>query len=214
MLTPDLDALVTAIPFAQLPAARARLLDLAGEPAEMLALARVSDELQIALESCPDSDRALNNLERFVHARGSRLALYHLFAQHPAALDALVRIVAASQYLADVLVRNPEYFDLVSDSALLQAPRREDHLTGELSSATGAFRSTEAKLNAIRRFHRRELLRIGAADLLDYFDLVTTTQQLAALADAMVRECLRVVTGKGDGCGLTVLAFGKLGGES
>lgn len=220
MLTPDLEALVSAIPFAQPAAARARLLELAGAPAELLALARLSEELIALLRDCADPDRALNNLERFVHARGARLQLYHQLEQHPAALEALIVVLAGSQYLGDVLARNPEYFDLLGDRTALSAPRALPALRDELSLSCAAFRTLEARLNAVRRFKRRELLRLGCADLLGGADLVQITAQLSDLAEAVVAQCLDLVggaafdpsSGRGAKHGLVVLALGKLGG--
>ncbi|MDP7645515.1 MAG: hypothetical protein QGG60_12585, partial [Anaerolineales bacterium] len=69
--------------------------------------------------------------------------------------------------------------------------------------------------DALRRFQRAELLRIGTCDLLDLFDLPTVVGQLSRLADSLVRACLELVsahTGVGAD-GFVVIALGKLGGE-
>ncbi|MBK9232827.1 MAG: hypothetical protein IPO15_18805 [Anaerolineae bacterium] len=46
------------------------------------------------------------------------------------------------------------------------------------------------QLNALRRFQRWELLRIGAADFFGLLDLPKVTLQLSRLADALVWQCL------------------------
>ena len=212
MLHPDLEALLSRVEFAQPSVARTRLDDLAGDPAELIALARLATEFGDSLSTCADPDAAINHLGRFVHARGARLQLYQLFADHPAAFDGLIQVLAASQYLADVLVRNPEYYHALSDREFLRTPRRPDELRAELHSTCAPFHAPEAKLDAVRRFRRRELLRIGAADLHGLADLGQTTEQLSCLADAVVEQCLRVVSGDGEHAGLIVFALGKLGG--
>src|SRR5258707_8778997 len=132
MFPADLEILLARVGFGDKAAARARLEELATDAAELLALVQTSAELGDALESSADPDSAIKNLSRFVHARGSRLALYHLFKDDPAGLDSLIHVLAASQYLADVLVRNPEYLAIVSDSTLLSTPRTRQELAEEL----------------------------------------------------------------------------------
>ena len=187
--------------------------ELASDAAELLALVRLSTELGDALAPSADPDAGLRHLSRFVQARGSRLQLYHLLADDPATLDRLIRIVAASQYLADVLVRNPEYFDVISDGELVSTPRSRQDVAAELAATCASFPSEAARLDAVRRFRRREILRIGAADLCGLFDLRQTAEQLSCLADAIVGQCLQVVATSGQSAGLIVLALGKLGGD-
>src|SRR6478672_11026199 len=212
MLPADLEGLLTWVGFHDRASARLRLQELAGDAAELLALVRLSDDLGDALVASADPDAALRNVSRFVHARGARLQLYHLFAGDPAALARLVRIVGAGQYLADVLVRNPEYLELVSDSASLETPRSNAELEKELEATSRAFPTAAAQLDAIRRFRRREILRIGAADICGILDFRQVTEQLSSLADAVVSQCMHIVEGGASG-DLIVLALGKLGGN-
>ncbi len=67
----------------------------------------------------------------------------------------------------------------------------------------------------MRRFQSWELLRIGACDLLDLYDLPAVTRQLSNLADSLIRSCLKIAaaqTGVEPGI-LTVIGMGKLGGK-
>src|SRR5438128_530545 len=80
----------------------------------------------------------------------------------------------------------------------------------ELAATCASFPSEAARLDAVRRFRRREILRIGAADLCGLFDLRQTAEQLSCLADAIVGQCLQVVATSGQSAGLIVLALGKL----
>src|SRR2546428_245165 len=96
--------------------------------------------------------------------------------------------------------------ELAADAAELLALVR---ISAELGEALASCADPHG---AVRRFRRREILRIGAADLCGLIDLRQTVQQLSCLADAVVVQCLHIV---GDGnvpCGLIVLALGKLGG--
>ena len=212
MLAPELESLLQRIPLARAAAARARMGELAGDPAESAALVHIAGTLGESLESCPDPDAALNNLERFVQARGARLQLYGLFADHPAALETIVQVVSTSQYLADVLVRNPEYFAVLSDTAALGRHRDVEELGRDLRASCDALGNSRAKFDAVRRYRRREVLRIGTADVRGHFDLARTAAQLSHLADCVVQQCFEIVAGPRTESGLFVLALGKLGG--
>jgi len=211
MIPPDLEQLVSAIAFRDPVAASVRLTELAGDAGDTLALMHLLDPLRSALEQAADPDAGLNHFARFVHVYGVRWQLYRLLADHPAALDTLIRVISSSNYLADILVRNPEYFDFVSNRLLLQA-RTLAEVSAELSATCSVFRSQYTRLDAIRRFRRREMLRIGVADLTGRFGLKEVTDQLSILADAVVSQCLRTIQG-GDTLGMFVLALGKLGGH-
>ena len=213
MLPRDLEAILTQVRLLDPKAARARLGDLAGDQAETMALARLASRLTDSLRSCPDPDGALKNLDRFVHSHGSRWQLYQLFDDLPATFHALLQTISSSQYLADVLVRNPEYFELLFDSTLLSQPRGLTDIRSDLRQTCAPFDTRANKLNAVRRFRRREILRIGAADLQGLFDLRSTVQQVSLLADAVVAQSLSIVSQQGDYAGLIVFALGKLGGS-
>src|SRR5207249_11639662 len=171
MLPSDLETLLKRIEFRDASAARARLAELAADAAELLALVRISAELGDALAASADPDAALRHLSRFVHARGSREQLYHVFSDDPATMERLNRVLGASQYLADVLVRNPEYLEIVGDGVLLGRPRSKPEMACELARICTPFPSTAGRLDAVRRFRRREMLRIGAGDLCGLLDL-------------------------------------------
>ncbi len=212
-LPPDLEDLLRGAGFTDPEAARRRLGGLFRDAAEMLALARLSPMLRDVLGGCPDPDAAWLHLARFVEVRGSRLQLYGSFLDHPALLDRFVHVTSASRYLADILVRNPDYLSLLSDAGALARPRPAAELRDELRRVRGSSPGEEAKLDAMRRIHRREVLRIGAAELLGFQGLPEAARQVSDLADAFVGQCLAVAAGRKDAAGLIVLALGKWGGE-
>ena len=68
----------------------------------------------ILARECPrlsDPDMAINNLERFFAASRSGLALAALFERDETAIPILLRIFATSQYLSDLLIRDPAAYD-------------------------------------------------------------------------------------------------------
>lgn len=183
-----------------------RLQRIAGEPPDRLAFADIADEVLLALRDCADAEMALNHFERFVESLGSRSNLFHYLANDPRTLETLMTLFAGSQFLTEILLRNPEYFDVLIEWDALAQPKEREQLRRELAAALKPFRTPSSQWNAARRFQRLELLRLGACDLLGLMDLETVTAQLSRLADVLVDACLR-------SDGLIVVAMGKLGGE-
>jgi [glutamine synthetase] adenylyltransferase / [glutamine synthetase]-adenylyl-L-tyrosine phosphorylase len=166
---------------------------------------------------------ALNNLERYA-AGVNRTVLYRTLAEHPGAALLLARVGGSSQFLADVLRRRP------SNLAWLLEPQTmrvwfADDFAEDRAHSLRPFTTREARMNALRRFKYRQLLRIGARDLLGDADLSVTTEELSRLADACLGQALRdadeaararygaPLDAAGAETGLAIIGMGKLGGE-
>ena len=166
---------------------------------------------------------ALNNLERYVSAV-DRSVVFGTLGSHPGAIPLLARVLGSSQVLADALRRRPSSLAWLLEPATMRLWFAED-LAADLAQALGAFEAREARLNALRRFKYRHLLRIGARDLLGDADLAGTTEELSHLADACIAQALAEAAATareaygapvgpaGSETGVAVVAMGKLGGE-
>jgi glutamate-ammonia-ligase adenylyltransferase len=192
---------------------------MAADPHVRLALADLAPELLDCARLSADPAMVLHNLERFVDASYNRLNLLRYLRTDPRAVAVLVALFAGSQFLSEVLVRNPEYFELLtSDQTLLEDSDRVQ-VHQRLSQALRAFSAVDSQANAMRRFQRLELLRTGVADLLGLIDLHAVVARLSDLADALVAECLQLAQTQAESGGgsaegrLLVCAFGKLGGQ-
>ena len=166
---------------------------------------------------------ALNNLERYA-AGVDRSVLFGTLAEHPGAVPLLARLGGSSQVLADVLRRRPSSLAWLLEPATMRLWFAED-LATDLAQTLGPFETRAARMNALRRFKYRHILRIGARDLLGDADLSMTTEELSHLADACISEALReaaVTVGDlfgtprgpdGSDTGVAVIGMGKLGGD-
>ncbi|MFH5806059.1 ACT domain-containing protein [Alienimonas sp. DA493] len=210
------------VPFDDPPAARRRLdatLAAAGDLAPGVK-EKVLPPLLAALAGAPAPDASLVNFERFVRAAADRRdkpphALFDYLAAHPRAVEILVRLFVGSQYLTDILIRNPDYLRRLTEHRRLPAFKsREDFLTEALSMADGQP-SPAARLDGLRSYQHWELLRIGACDTFGLLDLRSVTAQLSLLADGFTQAGLNLIAGElgVDADRFCVLAFGKLGGE-
>jgi glutamate-ammonia-ligase adenylyltransferase len=121
-----------------------------------------------------------------------------------------------------VLIRDSELLDW-----LQRGPERRDRsaLIDELWATVSSLPEEDDQKLALRRFRRRESLRIGYNDIVRGFPLEVTTQDLSDLADACVEAAVRLARGRAEarfGLALTargspvrfvVLGLGKLGGQ-
>jgi len=166
---------------------------------------------------------ALNNLERYAEVV-DRSVFFATLAEHPGATPLLARVLGSSQVLADALRRRPSNLAWLLEPATMRLWFAED-LAADLALTLGPFETREARMNALRRFKYRHLLRIGARDLLGDADLARTTEELSHLADACMAQALAEAAAAvgdaygaplgsaGSQTGLAVVAMGKLGGD-
>ena len=209
-------SLLAPVGFADWRAAHRRLLRVVGDPRAEQAVNRILPHLLTALSGAANPDRVLVSLERFVRSAGDRLSLLRHLSGNPRAVEILVTLFAGSQFLTEILLRNPEYFERLLAHRQLALPKGLDQFCAEAQACTlAAGRSVSDQLDALRRYQRWELLRIGACDLLDLFDLPAVTLQLSHLAEGLVRACLAVAAQRSGtpADGFTVIALGKLGGS-
>jgi len=176
------------------------------------ALARLFPYLSAALSNCADPDQALINMERFTSGDHAPETLQQL-AGNPRAVEILVTIFAGSQFLTEILLRDPTQFETLTQRERLARQKKAEEYRSESLQAIQALDQDE-QLDQLRRYQRGELLRIGASDLLDLYDLPAVTTQLSNLADGVTCACLAYAAARSqtDPAGFVVVAMGKLGG--
>ncbi|MFB3041063.1 MAG: hypothetical protein ACE1ZS_04545, partial [Candidatus Poribacteria bacterium] len=178
--------------FQDLDRANRNLQNLAGTPALRHEFAEIVEKLLESIADSPDPDAALNNFDRFTAVTFSRMWLYHLLRDAPFIMRILATCFGSSTYLSDVLVRNPEYFNEIIDRSVMEMPKNREMMYDELSRSVRLSRSAEQKLNALRRYKRKESLRIGLRDFFGDADLETTTLELSNLAEVTLQLCYEI----------------------
>ncbi|MBN1639854.1 MAG: glutamine synthetase adenylyltransferase [Anaerolineae bacterium] len=215
--------MLSPVAFAEPCAAHERVLRIVAGSLPAPPLRDFLAHLAAALSTAAGPDRVLVSLERFLaSSSGDRLGY---LARHPRAIEILVSLFAGSQFLTEILLRNPEYLAQLVQYRSLSQPKSLATYCAEARScirppgedAPPAVLRAQwvADLDAVRRYQRSELLRIGACDLLDLYDLPVVTQQLSHLAEALVRACLSLASHHVGipARGFSVVAMGKLGGS-
>lgn len=202
--------------------AHANLVGMATAGLTLDLLADVCAQLAEHLPRSSDADMALNNLERFVAGARNPLSLGSLFERDREALPILLQIFATSQHLSDLLITDPESYDLLRLTE--GQPVSRETLIEELWAEVGALDDERAVLKALRRYKHRETLRTAYGDIIRGQRLETVTKQISYLADAIVESAVRFArrrletkrgvprTPEGQPCRFAVLGMGKLGG--
>ncbi|HIE26101.1 TPA: hypothetical protein EYP66_02315 [Candidatus Poribacteria bacterium] len=182
----EVNRILSRYNFTDLAKADRNLQRLAAEPPTRQLFAEIVETLLRAIAYSPDPDAALNNLERFANTTFDRRMLYAFLRDIPALIPVLITICGCSQYLSDTLIRNPEYFEWLMEPDVMNHPKNRDVMYRELSRMVNHL-PLDKKLDAMRRYKRRETLRIGLRDLLEDADLETTTLELSNLADVSLQ---------------------------
>ncbi|MCP4049621.1 MAG: hypothetical protein GY730_02830 [bacterium] len=167
-----------------------------------------------------DPDRALNNWERFISVINKVDEHISLLLAQPKRLDILLDIFSVSQFLADTLIRYPGIFEWVTEYKILFRKSRRGLITEEMYHLSRSYKDYGCWLDNVRRFRRRELLRIAIRDISIGVSLKDTMTDLSMLAEGIIQGTLARVWQdiKNETADIDVLetyfcllAFGKLG---
>jgi glutamate-ammonia-ligase adenylyltransferase len=208
--------------------ADANLQSLAGEPYARARLAVILRELLASVSQTADPDQSLTHWERFVGTGMSRAQLFDYLKGSQRMLHLLSAIFGNSDAMAQTLVRDPMLMYWLGEPQVLARRPSRDELNRAARMSLRNVNAVELKLDALRRFRRREMLRIGVRDLLHMAPVPETTAALSDLASVLIQLALESVEadlqqqhgvptmhtrgGKSARNGFVVVAMGKLGG--
>ncbi|OQY76270.1 MAG: hypothetical protein B6D45_04140, partial [Ignavibacteriales bacterium UTCHB3] len=126
-----------------------------------------------------------NNFLRIIESSFNRAALLHDLLRYPAHLETLVTIATNSNYLTDILVRDPGFVYQIFDSSHLEAIIEPAFYREMIFASLFRLRKTTAKIKAIKSAKRREILATGVKDLLGYLDLRRATSEMSVVAKTL-----------------------------
>lgn len=201
---------------------------MAGEPHERHQLVAILPMLMESIARTADPDQALNHWERLLDSvtRGTFL---NYLRSSPRMLDLLSTIFGNSDSLAFTIIRDPMLVYWLAEEEVLSKPSTKAGLQQALQSQLARLTVKELKLVVLRRFHRREMLRIGVRDLLRLAAVTETMASLSDLAALLIHAAYEIVDadlrrqygkpmhqnrlGKWVETGFAVMGMGKLGGH-
>ncbi len=161
------------------------------------------------------------NLLRIILNTYDKISFLNECLIYPHYAEILVSISVYSNYLTDILVRNPEFFYWIVNPSTLKTKYDLDSFKVEVESAIKSFKSFNAKTNALRTIKRKHILKIGIKDIFEKTDLEEITKSLSIIAkgisSTLFEMCYQSVQNKYELENLknnySVVSLGKLGGN-
>jgi [glutamine synthetase] adenylyltransferase / [glutamine synthetase]-adenylyl-L-tyrosine phosphorylase len=186
------------------------------------ALSELCHPLGRLLPRCADADMALNNLDRYFTSAGPT-ALATLMEGRGRTLETLLQLFSTSQFFSDLLVTNPDFLEMLR-VPLRSSPSRGEMLEQLRGEVNAAYEDSNV-LRAFRRFRQKQMLRIGANDIIRDRPLEEITRDISRVADTSLEVALETALGNtskrfgepftkfDEPARCVILGFGKLGGK-
>lgn len=143
------------------------------------------------LSETPDPDMGLLQLRRLAEGRARSGALAITFREAPGAAERVCRLLGSSRLVGDALRRHPEFVPSLADDGFLAQCKDRDELVEEALGTLAWRTGGDERQEGLRRFKRRQLLRIASRDLLGCASVEEIGAELASLADAAVEATLQ-----------------------
>lgn len=203
------------------------LRSLLAEGIDPAALAEAAPGILDAASASADPPAALRHFARWLRAAFQPTGRLRLLAANPEPRALLLGLFAYSPFLADACVRNPEYVDWLFSEASLDREKPMEAYERELAGLLRTARSRDARRRALCRYRRRELIRLGARDMLGFAGVPEQCREVSRLAEASIRAAFAdswaamaerhglpagVEAPDPESSSFAVIALGKLGG--
>ena len=183
------------------------------------------------LQAVTESDAPSRTLERtliLVEAVLRRSAYFVLLMENPGALKQLVKLCAASPWIAEHLAKTPILLDELLNPSTLYTPADLQLLRDDLRQQMLRLpeEDEEAQMEALRYFKRAHVLRVAASDINQTRHLMKVSDYLTFIAEAVLEYVLQMAwktltdkygtPARADGrlCdpAFVIVGYGKLGG--
>jgi glutamate-ammonia-ligase adenylyltransferase len=169
--------------------------------------------------------RVLNLLQAVVR----RSVYLALLIEYPVALDQVIRLCAASPWIASLLTRYPILLDELLDARALYEIPNKPQLVDELDGLLAhSMDDEEAQMEILRKFKQAHVLRIAAMDVAHALKVFDVSEQLTLIGEVLLAKTYELalshmtkrhgrpgclVDGQQIEPGMAVIAYGKLGGR-
>jgi glutamate-ammonia-ligase adenylyltransferase len=168
----------------------------------------------------PDPDGGLLGYRRLSEALATQSWYLATLRDKPAVARRLMHVLGTSAYVPDLLMRAPEviqcYGDGPSGPKLLETEPAA--VARALVASAGRYADPVRAIAAARTLRRRELARIGSADLLGMFEVTEVCRALTSVWVAVLQSALDALIRANvpeDGrvpAAIAVIGMGRLGG--
>ncbi len=169
-------------------------------------------------------ERVLNLLSHITR----RSVYLALLLENPMALSQLIKLCAASPWIARYLQQNPLLLDELMDPRSLYQPPDKTALQVEMQARVAQLdrADVEQAMDVLRHFKQTNVLRVAAADIVDALPLMQVSDHLSWIAEVVLQEALRqawqhlterhgvppCAGAAVEQAGFVIIGYGKLGG--
>jgi glutamate-ammonia-ligase adenylyltransferase len=166
-----------------------------------------------------NSDITLIRVTDLLESICRRASYLALLAEHPNAMQLLVKLCSSSPWLANYLTSHPILLDELLDVRTLHAApdfvAMRAELIERLAEVTG---DVERQMDVMRHFKHAYIFRFAVQDINGELQLETISDYLSALADLILSVALEIIWPNVRGRHLdvpkfAVIGYGKLGGK-
>ena len=162
-----------------------------------------------------------SNLLRIISAMYDKYSFLTDCIKYPHYVEIIVAISSNSNYLTDILVRNPEYFYWIVNPSNIEPKLTFEDFEKTVNSSLIFYKTFSSKVNFFRTLKRKEILRIGLKDILGFAPLEIITEELSVLAKVIsaklfelsLEEIKSKYQIKDLKCSYCLIGLGKLGGN-
>ena len=171
-----------------------------------------------------DPDVTVGRVLDLVSHIARRSVYLALLVENPLALSQLVRLCAASAWIAGYVKKFPLLLDELLDPRTLYSPPGKAELAAELARRLAGIDpdDEEARLDALRQFKHVNVLRVAAADIVGALPLMKVSDHLTWIAEVVLVEALEMAWAHlaarhgpppaTEDKGFAIVGYGKLGG--
>ncbi len=136
-----------------------------------------------------------NNFLRIMRSVFNRTSFLNDLLNYDHHLEVIIGITANSNFLTDIVVRNPGLLYRAFDPGLLETRLDQQRLSAEIFRSVKNYKTAESRLNYLKNIKKREIFIIGVRDFLHRGSVKDITEDLsrlaAALSSALFFTCLR-----------------------
>ena len=167
----------------------------------------------------PDPDAGLLAFRKVSDALGTTPWYLRKLRDEGEGAEQLATVLASSTYVSSLILRAPEAVALLGEAEDL-VPRSVERLRKEMDTAARRYDDASGAVRSVRRLRRRELSRVGIADVLGRLDITEVGTALTAISTATLSASLKacVAAAEREHGGplptrIAVVSLGRLGGN-
>ena len=158
---------------------------------------RLHQFMPVLLAALVDAEAPSRTLERsllLVEAVLRRTAYLVLLLENPAALDQLVRLCAASPWIAEQLAETPLLLDELLNAESLYSPPQKSELEDDLRQQLLRIPEDdlEEQMECLRHFKKAHVLRVAASEVRGTLPLMKVSDYLTWIAEVVLEHVVQL----------------------